>query len=126
MGKTDPNRNAPHEVDDYIAAQEPKFQATLTQLRAAVAAVAPQCSERVSYGIPVFRLKADFVGLSAAKHHCALHTMSKAVPAAMGDALRAAGIGTSGTTLHLQPGIELPASLVETVLRRRLAELGTG
>ncbi len=49
--------------------------------------------------------------------------MSTAIPAATGDGLRAAGIGTSGTTLHIGPGIDMPLSLVKEVLRRRLAEV---
>ena len=126
MAKPDPSRHAPREVDEYLAAQEPEFRATLGQLRSAVHAVAPDCTERVSYGIPIFRVRTDFVALSAAKHHCALHTMSKSVPVAMKDTLKAAGIGTSGTTLHFQPSVDLPMSLVESVLHRRLAEVDTG
>jgi len=126
MAKPDPRRHAPSEVDEYLAAQEPEFRATLEQLRSAIHAVAPDCTERVSYRIPIFRLRTDFVAISATKHHCALHTMSKAVPVAMKDALQAAGIGTSGTTLHFQPSIEVPASLVESVLHRRRAEVDTG
>ena len=121
-----PNRHAPHEIDDYLAAQAPDFRVTLEQLRAVVNATVPDCTERVSYRIPLFRLRTDFLALSAAKGHCALHTMSKAIPVAMKDELEAAGIGTSGTTLHFEPGKDVPVSLVERVLRARLAEVQGG
>ena len=49
--------------------------------------------------------------------------MGKAIPVAMKDELKAAGIWTSGTTLHLKTGSDLPVSLVEKVLRARLSEL---
>lgn len=99
MTKPDPQRHAPREVDEYMAAQAPDFRATLEQLRTVFKATAPDCTERVSYQIPIFRLKKDFVAPSVAKRHCGLHTMSKAIPADMKGELKAAGIGTSGTTL---------------------------
>ena len=52
--------------------------------------------------------------------------MGKAIPVAMKDELKAAGIWTSGTTLHLKTGSDLPVSLVEKVLRARLSELEGG
>ncbi len=123
MSNAGPDRHAPREVDEYLAAQAPEFRATLERLRAMIKTAAPDCTERVSYRIPIFRLKKDFVALSASKDHCGLHTMSKTVPVAMKDELKAAGIGTSGTTLHIKPGADLPVSLVERVLRARLDEL---
>ena len=123
MSNAGPDRHAPREIDEYLAAQAPEFRATLEQLRAMINAVARECTERVSYRIPIFRLKKDFVALSASKDHCGLHTMSKTVPAAMKEELKAADIGISGTTLHIRPGIEVPVSLVERVLRARLDEL---
>ena len=123
MSRADPSRHAPQEVDEYLAAQAPESRATLKQLRAIINAAVPGCTERVSYKIPIFRLKMDVVALSAAKHHCSLHTMSKAIPVAMQNELKAAGIGISGTALHIRPGIAVPLSLVEEVLRRRLAEV---
>ena len=80
-------------------------------------------TERVSYKVPIFHLKEDDVALSVAKRHCGFHPMSKAIPVAMKDELEAAGIGISGTTLDTRPGIDLPMSLVEKVLRRRPAEV---
>lgn len=59
-----------------------------------------------------------FPGLdSSATRRCGLHTMSRAVPAAMKDERKAAGIRTSGTTLHLKTASDLPVSLIEKVLR---------
>ena len=123
MSNAGPDRHAPQEVDEYLSAQAPEFRATLEELRSLIKAAAPDCTERVSYRIPIFRLKKDFVALSASKDHVGLHTMSKIVPVAMKDELKAAGIGTSGTTLHIKPGIDVPLSLLEKVLRARLDEL---
>ena len=92
-------------------------------MRVIIKSAAPDCTERVSYKIPIFRLKGDFVALSVAKSHCGLHTMSKAIPVSMKDELKATDIGTSGTTLHFRPDADLPVALVEEVLDRRLAEV---
>ncbi len=123
MSKPKPTRHAPQEVDEYLAAQEDGFRETLQQLREIIRRVAPEARERVSYKIPIFRLKKDFCAMSAAKRHVGLHTMSKAVPLAMRDELKAAGIWISGTTLHIKPDDELPVALVEKALRGRLAEM---
>ena len=39
---------------------------------------------------------------------------------------RSAGIWTSGTTLHIKPGSDLPVALLEKVLSARLAEIEPG
>ena len=92
-------------------------------MREIIRRVAPDATERVNYKIPIFRLRKDFVAMSAAKRHIGLHTMSKAVPVAMQDELKAAGIWISGTTLHIKPDMDLPAGLIEKALRARLAEM---
>ncbi len=124
MSNPKPTRHAPAEVDEYLAAQEPEFRATLEQLRELIRRMAPDCSERVNYKIPIFRLKKDFVAMSAAKRHIGFHTMSRAIPIAMKDELKAAGIWISGTTFHIKPGSALPVALLEKALRARLEELG--
>ena len=123
MSKPKPDRQAPAEVDAYLAAQADGFRETLEALRVIIRRVAPECSERVSYKIPIFRLKKDFVAISAAKRHIGFHTMSKAIPVAMKDELKEAGIWISGTTFHIKPGAELPVALIEKALRTRLDEL---
>ena len=121
--RPEPSRHAPEEVDKYLAAQEPAFRATLEQLRENIKPVAPKATERVSYKIPIFRLKKDFVAISADTNHCGLHTMSKAIPFSIKDELKAVGIWTSGTTLHIKPGAELPIATLDTVMRAHLREL---
>lgn len=88
MSNAGPDRHAPQEIDEYLAAQADEFRAVLEQLRAVINAAAPDCTERVSYRIPIFRLKKDFIALSASKSHCGLHTMSKSIPVTMKDELK--------------------------------------
>ena len=117
MSEPKPTRHVPQEVDDYLAAHEDGFRETLEQLRDIIRRVAPECAERVNYKIPIFRLKTDFVAMSAATKHCGFHTMSKAIPRLTKDELKAAVIWTAGTTLHIKSGGELPLEFLERVLR---------
>ena len=123
MRRTKPTRHAPEEVDAYLASLPDDFRTTLQRLRAIIRRIATDCTERVNYQVPIFRLKRDFVAMSAATKHVGFHTMSKAIPLAMKEELRQAGIWISGTTFHIKPGAELPEGLMEKALRARLAEL---
>ena len=70
MSRAAADRHAPRELDGHLAARAPESRATLEQLRAISRSAAPDCSERVSCRIPIVRLTADLVGISAAKSHC--------------------------------------------------------
>lgn len=123
MSKPKPTRHAPQEVDEYLARLPQDKRATLAQLRALIPEETPAVTERVSYQIPMFRQGQDLVGISAARNHCALHTLSHTVLPPLADELKAAGLKISGATLHFPPGIDIPAALVREVLKARLAEL---
>ena len=126
MSKAGPKRHASAEVDEVLAVQADEFRETFEQLREIINRMAPGCSERLSYRIPIFRRKKDFVAMSAAKRHIGLHSMSKTVPRAMKDELQAFGIWISGATLLIRPGSDLPVALLERALRARIAEMKDG
>ena len=126
MNRPQPSRHAPEEIDRYLASVPADFRVTLRQLRAIIRRCAPLATERVNYQTAIFRLQENYVGFSAAKVHCALHTFSKALVARKLPAIQAAGLRWSGGTIHFKPLSDLPVALVEDVLRARLAELGEG
>lgn len=122
MAKTDASRHAPQEIDAYLAALPDDIRQALERVRAIVREIAPDCTERVSYGIPIFRLGKDLVGLSAHENHCALHTMSPPLVKALADDLR--GVKVSGATIHFTPDAPLSRDLIEKIVRERMKELG--
>jgi uncharacterized protein YdhG (YjbR/CyaY superfamily) len=122
MGKPKPSRHAPDEVDAYLAAFPDDVRAGLDRIRSIVHATAPGCTERVSYGIPIFRLQQDLVGMSAAKDHCSLHSMSPALLQAMAGELQ--GVKVAGATLHFTPDNPLPEALVARIVRARMQATG--
>ena len=123
MSKPSPSRHAPEEIDAYLAALPDDIQSSLERVRSIIRETAPECTERVSYRIPIFRLGKDLVGMSAHKDHCSLHSMSPPLMKAMADELK--GVEVSGATIHFTPEKPLPKELVERIVRERMKEVGT-
>ena len=81
---------------------------------------APGADEVISYGIPTFRFHGPLVAFSAAKGHASLHLMSVAVKKA--HEAEIAPYGTTAATVHFPYDKPLPAALVKTLVRARVAE----
>ena len=122
MGKPKATRHAPEEIDAYLEALPDSDRSTLEQMRSIIREIAPESTERVSYGIPIFRLRRDLVGISAHEDHCSLHSMSPSLMKAMADEL--AGLRVSGATIHFSAEKPLSRDLVEAIVRRRMQETG--
>lgn len=120
--KPKPSRHAPEEIDAYLAGLPRDTRAALERVRSIIRAAVPDCTERVSYQIPIFRLQRDLVGISAQKNHCALHTMSPLLMPTLADDLQE--VKVSGATLHFTPENPLPEELIEKVVAARRAENG--
>jgi uncharacterized protein YdhG (YjbR/CyaY superfamily) len=122
VSKPDASRHAPEEIDAYLAALPDEIRSSLERLRGIIRETAPDCTERLSYQIPVFRLRRDLVGMSAHKNHCSLHTMSPPLVKAMAQELK--GIKVSGATIHFSPESPLPKDLIQRIVRERAKEIG--
>ena len=122
MSKPDASRHAPEEIDAYLGALPDNIRSSLERVRSIVRETAPDCTERVSYRIPVFRLRKDLVGMSAQKNHCSLHTMSPPLMEAMAEELK--GVKVSGATIHFTPEDPLSSNLIEKIVRERMKESG--
>jgi uncharacterized protein YdhG (YjbR/CyaY superfamily) len=122
MSRADASRHAPEEIDAYLGALPDDIRLSLEQVRNIVRATAPECTERVSYKIPIFRLRRDLVGMSAHKNHCSLHTMSPPLMESLAEELK--GVKASGATIHFTPESPLPQEVVERIVRERMKEVG--
>lgn len=113
---------ATHEIDAYLAALPDDQRAALEALREVIAAAAPEAEEAISYGAPAFRYrKRPLVAYGAAKAHCAFYPMSPALIEAHRDELT--GFETAKGTIRFTPDRPIPAALVTTLVRERMAEL---
>lgn len=112
--------NTPKTVDEYLAGLPDLERATLERLRATIRAAAPEATETISYGIPTFRYDGALVGYAAFKRHCSLFPMSTAVMDAHREELHAHP--TSKGTIRFTCDEPLPGTLVEQIVKERIAE----
>jgi len=111
----------PAEVENFLNGLPEDVRAALIQLRETISAAAPEAEERIGYGTPAFYYKKrPLVSYGAAKNHCAFYVQSPAVMDAHKTEL--IGYDISKGTVRFQADSPLPASLVETLVKARMAE----
>lgn len=62
-------------VDEYISTAPKEAQEKLRQIRALIKEVAPDATEKISYGIPYYGYKGRLVYFAYAKNHIGLYAM---------------------------------------------------
>lgn len=107
-------------VDDYLAALPPKEREVLGELRETIRSAAPEATEAISYGIPLYTQNGHLVGFGAFKHHCSLFVTNSEVRERFAKELEPYTI--NHTTIRFPVDDPLPASLVERIVRWRIAE----
>jgi uncharacterized protein YdhG (YjbR/CyaY superfamily) len=117
MAKT---RAVPTTVDEYLARLDPDKRAALRKLRRDIRAAAPGAEECISYRMPAFRISGRILlWMGAAADHVAFYP---------GGIVRdfAADLGAYDLgkgTIRFSPARPLPAALVRTLVKARLAQL---
>lgn len=112
---------APATIDGYLAALPASQRAALEKVRRAIRAAAPKAVECISYGLPAFELAGKkLVAFGAGKAHCAFYPMSSATIEAHRPLLQE--YRTSKGTIRFTAEAPLPAALVRTLVKARIAE----
>jgi uncharacterized protein YdhG (YjbR/CyaY superfamily) len=106
-------------VEEYLEAQPEPVRARLQELRALIKSIAPDATEVISYGVPGFKLGSPLVGYGAAKEHIGLYVMDPSVLEA--HAIDLAGYKTSKGSISLPIDKPIPAGLVTTIVKARVA-----
>jgi uncharacterized protein YdhG (YjbR/CyaY superfamily) len=108
-------------VDEFLAAIPPDQRAALEDLRRVIRAAAPEATELINYGVPMFRLNGrNLVSYAAAKDHCSFYVQSPAVMEAHAADLK--GYHTMKGTVHFSVDKPIPADLVTKLVEARIAE----
>lgn len=108
-------------VDEFLAAVPPDRRAALEDLRRVIRAAAPDATELINYGVPMFRLNGrNLVSYAAGKDHCSFYVQSPAVMDAHADDLKA--YETTKGSVHFSPDKPIPATLVTKLVKARIAE----
>jgi uncharacterized protein YdhG (YjbR/CyaY superfamily) len=107
-------------VDDYLAGVPEPGRSQLAALRRIVREAAPDALESLSYGIIAYNLRGRLVYIGPAKKHVGLY--------AVGDSLmqryaaELAPYRSKDTTIRFPLDASLPAELIATLVRARVAE----
>lgn len=113
-------KKPPATIDAYLKPLAPEKRAALERLRGIIQAAAPRAEECISYGIPAFRLDGRvLVFFAAATKHCSFFPGAHPIEA---HAEALARYRISKGTVRFTPDEPLPAALVKTLVRARIAE----
>lgn len=107
--------------DTYLASLSADKRATLTRVRRAIRAAAPDAEEGMSYGMPAFIQGKPIAGYAASAEHCAYYPMSGAIVEALAADL--AAYETSKGAIRFPIGKPPPASLIRKLVKARIAEI---
>jgi uncharacterized protein YdhG (YjbR/CyaY superfamily) len=71
----------PTPITDYIHEQAPEVQARLYQMRDAILEIAPESTEKISWGMPTFHLNGNLVHFAAFKNHIGFYPGAEGIEA---------------------------------------------
>jgi uncharacterized protein YdhG (YjbR/CyaY superfamily) len=109
------------EIDNYLAGLDEPKRSTLEQLRRTILSVVPEVEQGIYYQMPAFWLSDKAVaGFAAFKNHLSYLPHSGSVISELKDEV--VGYKTSKGALQFPIDAPLPASLVESLLRVRIAQ----
>ena len=112
-------------VDDYLDKLPADQREALQRVRAQIARIVPEATEAISYGIPTFKLHGRaLVWFAGWKAHCTIYPLTDTFLAAHADELK--GYERTKGSVHFTPEAPLPDSLLEQLVRARLADLEGG
>lgn len=108
---------APSSVEEYIAAIENlDFRAALQDLRSVIKEELPEAEEKISYGMPTFKLNCNICHFAAFSKHCSFFPGGVALEYA--DEL--VGYKLSKGTIQFTPEKPLNPDLVRKMIRRNV------
>src|ERR1035437_6155859 len=119
-GSAAQGKDAPKNIDEYLAGVPEPARTTLNKIRAAIRSAVPaEATETISYRIPAFKYKGVLVWFAAFSNHCSFFPTA-AVIAAFKNELKAYPI--SKGTIQFRTDKPLPAALVKKMVKMRVAQ----
>jgi len=106
-------------IDAYIGTFAPEIQALLQQMRTTIQQAAPDATEGISYGMPVFKLHGVLVYFAGHKNHLGFYPMAKTI-----DNFKEplANYHTSKGTVQFPYHQPIPFDLVAEMVKTRVQE----
>ena len=111
--------NSSNSVTAYIVAAPKNARSKLKQLRAIVKAIAPSAEEKISYGMPAYKLRGrTLVYFAAFKNHIGFYPASGTFLKAYAPDLRKYKTGKG--TVQFPLDAPLPVTLIRRLIRARI------
>jgi len=107
-------------VREYLAAVPHPMRKVLSAMRAAIRQTAPKAEEKISYGIPTYKLNGPLIHWAAFKNHASLIGVDKGLLKHF--AAELAPFKTAGSTIRFTAENPLPAALVKKIVKYRVAQ----
>ena len=104
----------PQNIDDYIAAQDEKYQPVLREVRAVLRNALPEAEERISWAMPTYWRGRNIIHFAASKKHLGIYPGDEAT-AAFADDL--ADFDVSKGTIRLPYDQPLPEELIKKIAK---------
>lgn len=114
------SKRKPESIDGYIGRFPLKTQRLLKTLRGAIRKAAPKAEERISYGMPSFRLNGYLVYFAAWKNHIGFYPASSATVETFKKDLSPYEVSKGTVRFPLDKPLPLP--LIRKIVRYRIQE----
>ncbi len=111
-------------VDEYLSRQTKEVRAAFERIRRTVKKVAPDATERISYGMPTFFVEKALLGYAAHAEHCSIFPWSGLTLKGFREELK--DFSTAAGTVRFTPKKQIPAALLKRIVSARLAEIRSG
>ena len=115
----DSSKKSPQTIDEYMANFPAHAQAAMQRLRDLIHEIAPEATEKISYGIPTFVLGQNLVHFAAYKNHIGFYPASSGI-AHFEEELK--DYETSKGTVRFPLDKPIPYDLVRRITEFRVAE----
>lgn len=106
-------------VDEYIGSFPESIQEHLQQIRAAVKAAAPEASEQIGYGMPMYKLKGNLVYFAGWKSHIGFYPAADNIDQFEEEIARYKG---EKATLRFPLDEPMPIDLISRIVQHRVVE----
>ena len=115
----DSSKKIPRTIDEYMADFPAEARAIMQRMRELILQIAPEATEKISYGIPTFVLGKNLVHFAAYEHHIGFYPSSSGI-AHFAEELKE--YETSKGTVRFPLDKPIPYDLVRRITEFRVAE----
>ena len=110
-------KNAPKDVDEYIARTPKEVQDKLKEIRAAIREAAPTAVESISYGMPYYDYRGRLAWFGLAKSHIGFYIRPPIVEEHKNEL---AAYETTKSTVRFPLDKKIPVSLIKKLVKARM------